>query len=124
MSSKQIESLRFLCATALKGKRFVTVTGSTLTAAYTAGAAAPNGYTVKDSDNGVVEVYPLGAGGSFMIELAGTVTVGAQIEVGADGKGVVLAAGVPVAFAYTGGVSGGFIETFLLNNIINIINNT
>lgn len=118
MSSKQVESLRFNCDTALAGKRFVTVTPATLKAAYTAAAAQPNGYTVLGSDNGVVEVYPIAAGGSFMIELAGTVTAGASIEVGADGKAVVLDAGVLSAYAYTGGASGGFIEAFALSDVI------
>ena len=115
--SKQVETIRFNCDTLIAGKRFVTIDPATLKVAYTGAGLKPNGYTEKDSENGVIEVFPLSGEGTFMVELAGTVSAGAEIEVGANGKAIVKAVGIHAAYAYEGGVSGGFIEAFNLVTI-------
>jgi hypothetical protein len=109
----QSGNLTFACATELVRGRFVTITAATDTVAYTAGAAAADGITIGDSENGVVAVQLLkDVSKSFWFEAAGTLAIGDDVEVGADGKGVVQNAGATVCIAKTAGVAGSFVTGY------------
>lgn len=87
--SIQENFLTFKCATDLERGRFVTITPATDTVAYTSAAAAANAVTVGKGENGVVAVQMLGdKSKSFWFEAGATIAVGANVEVGTDGKGI------------------------------------
>lgn len=99
--------LDFNCAADLAMHRFVTITPGTDTVAYTAAAAAPDAVTVGNESNGRISVHILGnLNESFWFDAAGTIAVGDDVEVGADGQGVVQSAGAIACVAKIAAVNG------------------
>jgi hypothetical protein len=102
-------SLTFKAPSGLARGRFVTITASTDTVAYTATSAAADGVTLGAEENGVVSVQLLkDVSKSFFFEAGGTIALGDSIKVGTDGKGVAGTTPFVVAIAKTPGVSGSF----------------
>ena len=60
---------------------------------------------VIQEPNNIDEPAQVMAQGVSFIILGGTVAAGAQVEVGADGKAIALATGVPVGICLVGGVA-------------------
>lgn len=94
---------------AVTGKTFVGVsatrdaaTGLVKVAPATA-AAKPFGVAAADAASG--KTLLVQRGGILFVACGGAITAGAQVEVGASGKAVVLASGVPVGTALETGVN-------------------
>jgi len=105
----QQRTMQFTCAAGLVQQRFVTVTKSTDTVAYTAAGAKPDGITVGDESNLRIEVLLLDSlFQSFYFDSAGTIAVGDEVEVGADGKGQKQTNGAIACYAKTATVVNGF----------------
>lgn len=103
----QAGMLQFICATGLVKHRFVTITVGTDTVAYTAAAAAADGITLGDESNLKIAVQLLDdKSKSFYFDAAGVIALGDDVEVGADGKGVVQSAGSVVCIAKNATVDG------------------
>ncbi|CAB4197297.1 hypothetical protein UFOVP1313_4 [uncultured Caudovirales phage] len=100
---------------ALVGGRFVKITGKPGDGenyyAETATAAAKAfGIAVHDVADGE-RVSLIGTPGRIVKATAGgTIAAGAQVQIGTDGKVVVLASGVPVGTALSAGVAAGSID--------------
>ena len=79
--------------------RFVTITASTRVATYTVAAAAAEGITLGKADEGdeVAVQWLSSTQDSFWFTAGGVITVGGNVEVGSDGKGVAESAGAVVA---------------------------
>lgn len=88
---KQARTQKFVCASGLLARRFVTITPGTDSVAYTAAGAKPDGVTVGDEDNLVIEVLLLETMyESFEFDAAGTIAEGNEVQVtGVLGKGTV-----------------------------------
>lgn len=101
-------SLTFKASTGMLAKRFVTITASTDTVAYTAAAAAPDAITMGDESNGVIEVTLLtDTSGSFAFDAGGTIALGESVEVvGVVGKGTVQSAGAVACICKLAAVDG------------------
>lgn len=107
-------SLRFKATTGMLAKRFVTITPSTDTVAYTAAAAAPDAVTIGDESNGVIEVTLLtDTSGSFAFDAGGTIALGESVEVvGVVGKGTVQSAGAVACICKLAAVDGSTSEGY------------
>ena len=102
-------SLTFKAPSGLARGRFVTITGSTDTVAYTAAGEASEGVRLGSEENGVVSVQLLkDVSKSFFFEAGDTIALGDDVRVGVGGRGVAGTAGTVVAIAKTPGVSGSF----------------
>ena len=101
-------SLTFKASTGMLAKRFVTITTSTDTVAYTAAAAAPDAVTIGNESNGVIEVTLLtDTSGSFAFDAGGTIALGESVEVvGVVGKGTVQSAGAVACICKSAAVDG------------------
>ena len=104
----EVGALTFKSATGIVGKRFVTITVSTDTVAYTAAAAAPDAITLGDESNGVISVQLLtDTSKSFKFDAAGTIALGESVEVvGVIGKGTVQTAGAVACICKLAAVDG------------------
>lgn len=81
----------------LEAYRFVTINHTAGTVNYTAAAAAADAVTLARASKigDIVHVKPLSdTHGSFFFTAEGAIARGAEVEVGTDGKGVTIAAGV------------------------------
>jgi len=97
---KQARYLDFTCAAGLLKYRFVSITKSTDTVAYTAAGAQPDGITIGDEDNLVISVQLLGnLYESFFFYPAGIIAKGGAVQVGASGKGTAQVAGAIACYA-------------------------
>ena len=103
----QKQYLDFNCAADLAMHRFVTVTPGTDSVAYTAEAAAPDCIKIGNESNLRISVKMLdNLNESFWFDANGTIAVGDDVEVGADGKGVVQDAGAIACVAKIAAVVG------------------
>ena len=111
MSQKtSILTLSILAAAALTRERFVNAAGAVATAA---GSAVG----VTDTDADINTLVPVTALGTAIITAGGPIAKDSGVEVGADGKGVVLDAGVKVAKALQAALADGDrIEVLLIPN--------
>jgi len=115
---RQNENLKFLCDTALVDYRFVTITPSTGKVAYTTAGELPDAITTGDADNGCVAVHLLqDLSKSFYFESGGTIAAGNYVDVGANGVGVVHAAGKVACVAKEAAVTGSYCTGYV-NSII------
>ena len=105
---------------AVKGKTFVNITGAldpaagTLAKAATATAAGPViGVAAYDAASGARVPLIRGTGRVIPVTAGGAIAVGDEVEVGAGGKAVKLAAGKAVARAWSAGVNNGDVAVSL-----------
>lgn len=110
----QKSPLTFFASTDLAEGRFVTITKSDNTVAYTSAAAEADAITISEAESGeAVSVQMLSdTSSTFLMECGGTVSKGGNVEVGSDGKAVPEDAGDVVAIAKKAGVSGALIEGY------------
>ena len=95
-------SLTFKAATGLKARRFVDITASTDSVAYSATGATSDAITLGDEENGVIEVQLLkDVSKSFFFDAEDTIAVGDDVEVGTNGQGRKASAGQMVCIAKT-----------------------
>lgn len=107
MQAIKILALTQVAAAALSGHRFVGFDGN-----YAAAGADALGTTEYDAQAGdPVSIETLGVS---RVEAGGPFNKGDKLEVGADGKAVVLAAGEPVAKALADSAGDGSIVSVLL----------
>ena len=103
----QEKYMDFKCASGLKANRYVSVTPATDTVAYTAAGAQPDGVTIRDEDNLKISVQLLNNNyASYKIDLAGTVSVGDELQVTTDGKAIQQTNGAIAGYAKIAGVDG------------------
>lgn len=99
-----------LTTAAVTGKTFVEVTADpdATTGLIKVGvaAAAARGFGVAAYDAAVGKTVPVIRGGIVPVTAGGAVTAGAEVEVGTDGKAIVLASGKAVGTAVKGAASG------------------
>jgi hypothetical protein len=116
----ETSDITFQATAAVTGKRFVspsaditsgpglsaTSEGSNLRMAHTTAAAKAFGVSAYDVASGA-KGRVIGTPGRIVpVTAAGTIAVGAQVEVGTAGQAVVLASGVPAGIAVTAGTNG------------------
>lgn len=116
----ETSDVTFQATAAVTGKRFVspsadftsgpglatTSEGSNLRMAHTTAAAKAFGVAAYDVANGK-KGRVIGTPGRIVpVTAAGTIAAGAEVEVGAAGQAVTLAAGKAVGIAVSGGTSG------------------
>lgn len=105
----QTKYLDFICATGLVAKRFVTITKSTDTVAYTAAGAKADGITIGDESNLKISVQLLAnLNMSFWFDSLGVIAAGGKVEVGANGAGQAQVAGAVVCYAKAACVASQF----------------
>lgn len=106
---------------AITGKTFVDVTGgvnaangTTLTVATATAAALTVGVASRDTASGAKLHVLRGKGSVVPVTAGGNIAVGNEVEVGANGRAVVLAAGKARGRAWSTGVAGSdvFIELY------------
>lgn len=96
----------FVCAAGLVKNRFVTITKSNKSVAYTAAGAKPDGITITDESNLQIGVQLLAnLERTFFFDAAGVIAIGAEVEVGADGKGQTQTSGAIACYAMTAAVA-------------------
>jgi len=105
----QKQYMDFTCATGLLAKRFVTITKSTDTVAYTVAGAKPDGITIGDESNLKISIQLLGnLNSSFWFDSVGVIAKGGEVEVGVDGKGQIQASGAIACYAKIAAVADSF----------------
>lgn len=103
----QVGNLSFKCATGLARGRFVSITPATDTVAYTNASEKADAITLGNESGGTIAVQLLSdTSSSFFFESEGTIGIGDGIEVGTDGKGLILGAGIEVAVAKSATIDG------------------
>lgn len=101
---------KFTCADGLVKYRFVTITPSTDTVAYTATGAKPDGVTIGDEDGLVIEVLLLNnMYESFQVDAVGTIAVGDELQVSTDGQAITQTNGAVACIAKSTAVSGSVV---------------
>lgn len=109
----QSQYQKFICASGLVKFRFVTIDVANNTVAYTAAGAKPDGVTIGDESNLVIEVLLLSTQfESFWIDATGTITSGEPIQVGASGTAIVQTTGAIACYARNSAVSGSMVCGF------------
>lgn len=110
---KQARTFIFVSANTLVRGRFVTITPSTNTVAYTSAGAKPDGITIGDAENGVIEVMLLSTMyESFYFDAGGTIAIGDEIQVTTDGKGIKQTNGAIACYAKSTAVDGSLCTGF------------
>lgn len=95
---------------AITGERFVSATGAVA-------AAAGNALGVARSNAAIGEVFPVTTLGTAIVTAGAAIALGARVEVGATGKAVTRAAGIPVGVALQAAAADGDrIEIHLIPN--------
>ncbi len=104
----QEKYMDFVCADGLLAERFVTITAGTDSVAYTAAGAQPDGITIGDEDNLKISVQLINnIYMSFALYSEGIIALGADIQVGTDGKAITHSTGIVACVAKTAGVADG-----------------
>jgi hypothetical protein len=105
----QEKYMDFVCASGLVAKRFVTITKSTDTVAYTAAGSKPDGITIGDESNLKISVQLIGnLNVSFWFDSLGVIAKGGEVEVGANGAGQAQSAGAIACYSKIAATAGSF----------------
>ena len=113
----ETSDVTFTATAAVVGKRFVAPSNSRETAiggnyrmAHCAAGAKPSGVATYDVASGAKGSQVGTPGRIVPVTAGGTIAAGAQVEVGADGKAIALASGIPAGQALTAATNGNDAE--------------